>query len=211
MSEYAEEEILGSPKIVGIPIIVRVVACLVSVAFIILSVWLILKHAFEPKIYPSPKDLQLNTIIIFNLALFFLSILPLERMGIRIRKIGQIEFEQIINVQAREHAEELAEIRAQIDELEKSLSGVDGVGKMLFEMSSPELRPIVLKFLNQFQPVAYSPVKIRNWGAQQPGFERLGTISLGNLRAILQGLLVEGKVVTRVSKLGNTLYKINDA
>lgn len=210
MSEYAEEEILAPPKIVGIPMIVRVVACLVSAAFIIFSVWLILKHAFEPKIYPSPKDLQLNTIIIFNLALFFVSILPLERMGIRIRKIGQIEFEQIINVQAREHAEELAEIRAQIDELEKGLSGVDGVGKMLFEMSSPELRLLVLKFFNQFQPVAYSPVKIRNWGAQQPGFERLGTISLGNLRAILQGLLVEGKVVTRVSKLGNTLYKINN-
>lgn len=205
-----EEEILHSSQIIGIPIAVRIIACSVSAFFITLSVWLILMHAFEPTIYPSPKDLQLNTLIIFNLTLFFVAIVPLERMGIRIRKIGQIEFEQIINVQAREHAEELAEIRAQIDELERGLSSVDGVGKMLLEMSSPELRPIVLNFLNQFQPTAYSPVKIRNWGAQQPGFERLGTISLGNLRAILQGLLVEGKVVTRVSKLGNTLYKINN-
>lgn len=211
MSDYVEEEILASSKTVGIPILVRIVACLVSASFIILCVWLMLKHAFEPTIYPSPKDLQLNALILFNLTLFFVSIVPLERMGIRIRKIGQIEFEQIINVQAREHAEELAEIRAQIDELEKGLSSVDGAGKMLLEMSTPELRPIVLNFLNQFQPTAYSPVKIRNWGAQQPGFEKLGTISLGNLRAILQSLLVEGKVVTRVSKLGNTLYKINNA
>jgi hypothetical protein len=209
MSENVEEEILSASKIVGIPLIVRILACLVSAFFIILSAWLILGHAFEPTKYPSPKDLQLNTLIIFNLTLFFIAIIPLERMGIRIRKIGQIEFEQIINVQAREHAEELTEIRAQIDELQKGLSNVDGVGKMLFEMSSPEFRPLVLNFLTQFQPAAYSPVKIRNWGAQQPGFERLGTISLGNLRAILQSLLVEGKVMTRVSKLGNTLYKIN--
>jgi hypothetical protein len=69
-----------------------------------------------------------------------------------------------------------------------------------------ELSPILQKFLREFSPTAFSPLKISTWGTRQPGYEKLATFTQGSIRIVLQKLVASGVAVTRVSEFGNTLY-----
>jgi hypothetical protein len=87
---------------------------------------------------------------------------------------------------------------------------LDNLSTIKKGLVSPELEPLILKFLEEFEPIAYSPLKISKWGARQPGFEKLAEYKQGEIRTVLQNLVAEGRVATRVSRLGNTLYKTSD-
>jgi hypothetical protein len=156
------------------------------------------------------KELQLGALTAISFSVLIVVILPLEQMGIRVRKIGAVEFEQVVRGQAREHAEDFVELQTRIAELEGRVQGLDETASLMEGFTAQELRPLLLKFLGEFQPRAFSPVKIHKWGARQEGFEKLAQYTQGQIRRVLQGLLSEGEVATRVSKLGNTLYKVPD-
>jgi hypothetical protein len=205
-----EEELIseGEP-IRGMPLWVRLVIGTLA-TIVVVSVVLMWRYAGEPTKYASPKELQLSNLLIFGLSILFVLLVPWERLGIRIRKIGSVEFDRVISGQAREHAEEFAELLARIEELEGKVRGMDESASVTESFTTQELRPLLLQFLNAYHPNAYSPVRINKWGARQAGFEKLANFSQGAIRKVLQDMVAEGKVATRVSRLGNTLYKIAD-
>ncbi len=209
-NESKEELISEGEPIQGLPRWVQVVIGLSATTVLCVSVFLMWKYIDDPKSYASPKELQLSNLLIFSLSVLLFILVPWGKLGIRIRKIGSVEFDRVVSGQAREHAEEFAELRARIEELEGRVRGMDEVATISETFATPELRPLILKFLNDFQPNAYSPLRIKKWGSRQPGFEKLADYSQGLIRTVLQGLVAEGRVATRVSKLGNTLYKIAD-
>jgi hypothetical protein len=62
-------------------------------------------------------------------------------------------------------------------------------------------------FLNKYERWAFSPSRIIDWGAQQPGFEYLANRDPGQVRRALQAMVAAGRAETRVSPAGNTLYR----
>ena len=199
----------GEP-IQGLPGWVRLVFAVLAILLLLTCTVLIAAYVKNPATIPSPRELQLNTLIIAGLAILFLALVPWHKLGLRIRKIGAIEFERVVNTQASEHAVEFAELRVRIDELEEKMRGVDEISPISEAMAVPTLRPLLLDFLDKHQPTPYSPLRIREWGSRQQEFEQLKDYEVALIRRMLQALVAEGKVATRVSKLGNTLYKVVD-
>jgi hypothetical protein len=158
----------------------------------------------SPQNIPSPSDLQLGSVFIFSSAIFLLLTTPWAELGLRINKIGPIEFERVINAQNREHIEEISELRQLLNEVDAKVRGLDDISSVSENMA----RPLVTDFLRQNSPTAYSPLRIQQWGAKQSGFEKLSNYSLSNVRKVLQDMAAEGLLETAVSKLGNTLYRI---
>ena len=109
-----------------------------------------------------------------------------------------------------ERAEEFAEMRSRIEELENKVRSMDETSKITESLASHKLRPLLQEFLNKYRPIAYSPLRIKEWGAKQQGYNEFANFSQGEIRRVLQGMVAEGNVVTRVSSLGNTLYKMAD-
>ena len=108
----------------------------------------------------------------------------------------------------REHVEEFAELRARLEELETRVRGQDSVGPIAEHLAQVNLAPLLIQFLEEFRPKAFSPLKIHRWGGRQHGYEKLATYTKGATRSVLQDLVSSGKVAVRVSRLGNTLYRI---
>lgn len=208
--DYQEELIKEGEPIQGLPIWLRWFLGLWATVFLCISLYLIWKYVVDPKIFASPQDLQLGSVILFSLTVLVFVIVPWGRLGIRIRKIGAVEFDRIISGQAQEHAAELAELRARIEELEGKVKGMDEIAPITESIAAQELKPLLSQFLQMYWPKAISPLRINKWGSHQPGFEQLGKYSQGTIRTVLQDLVAEGSVVTRVSRLGNTLYRIAD-
>lgn len=209
-NESKEELISEGEPIQGLPRWVQVVIGLSATAVLCVSIFLMWKYIGDPTSYASPKELQLSNLLIFSLSVLLFILVPWDKLGIRIRKIGSVEFDRVVSGQAREHAEEFAELRARIEELEGKVRGMDEGATITESFATQELRPLILKFLTDFQPNAYSPLRINKWGARQPGYEKLAYYRQGLIRTVLQGLVAEGRVATKVSRLGNTLYKIVD-
>lgn len=208
--ESNEELISEGEPIQGLPKWIKIITASICIIILSTSVFLMWKYVEAPQQYASPKELQLVNLIIFSLSILILVLVPWNKMGIRIRKIGTVEFDRVVSGQARENAEEFAELRARIEELEGRTDGMDEINSITEHFSGIELRPLLLKFLKSYEPKAYSPLKIYKWGSRQSGFEKLSNHSQGMIRKILQNLVVDGEVSTRVSRLGNTLYKIKD-
>lgn len=165
-------------------------------------------YILSPKDIPSPSDLQLGSVFIFSSAIFLLLSTPWPKLGLRINKIGPIEFERVINAQNREHIEEISELRQLLNEVDAKVRGSDDISSVSEHMASIDLRPLVIDFLSQNSPTAYSPLRIQQWGAKRSGFEKLSSYKLSNVRKVLQDMAAEGLLETTVSKLGNTLYRI---
>lgn len=165
-------------------------------------------HILNPRQIPSPNDLQLGSIFIFSSTVSLLVVTPWSKLGIRINKIGPIEFERVINEQAKEHIEEISELRQLLFEVDVKLRGLDEISSFSLGMASVELRSLIKDFLREHSPTAYSPLRMQKWGAKQKRYENLSNHGLSNLRKILQDMVAEGVLETRISKMGNTLYKL---
>lgn len=162
----------------------------------------------SPQGIPSPSDLQLGSVFIFSSAIFLLLTTPWAELGLRINKIGPIEFERVINAQNREHIEEISELRQLLNEVDAKVRGLDEVSSLSETMAPVDLRPLITDFLRQHPATPYSPLRIQKWGAKQRGFEKLSIYSLSNVRKVLQDMAAEGLLETAVSKMGNTLFRI---
>ncbi|MGC3979678.1 MAG: hypothetical protein QM808_00280 [Steroidobacteraceae bacterium] len=137
------------------------------------------------------------------------SLAPVDKLRLRLRKVGWFEFDRVINRQAKEHVDEFVELRARIEELEQRTRGLDEVAPIVEYFTELDLSPLLLRFLSEFRPKAFSPLRIVKWGGVQSGFEGLAKFSQGQVRITLQKMVSQGSVATKVSKLGNTLYRAN--
>lgn len=183
-----------------------------GISFVLLSICIRLYVLYirDPGTYASPSDLELSTISIFAFIVLLLCVVPWGSMGLRIRKIGVLEFEQVIQTQAGEHAEEIGDLLLRVEGIEKELRRHDEMAELSENLASQKLRPLLFRFLRENYPKAYSPVRIRSWGGQQKGYESLRNHEQQMIRRILQQMVLNGEAVTRVSQLGNTLYRAPD-
>ncbi len=209
-SNSQESLISEGERVVGLPPWVRCVLALSAIAVLGAAITLMWAYIQDPENSASPQALQLGNLVLAAFAVLILALVPWHKLGLRIRKIGAIEFDRVVSTQAKEYAEEFSEQRARIVELERLVHGMDEISGLSKHFASQTLRPLVLDFLNRFQPTAFSPLRIRQWGSRQSGFESLGDYEQGMIRRVLQDLVAEGLVATRVSRLGNTLFKVAD-
>lgn len=209
-SEPNEELISDDEEIQGLPGCIRVVIGLVACGVLAVSVFLMWKYVDDPQNFASPSELQLGNLVIFSLSVLALVLIPWASLGLRIRKIGAVEFDRVVSGQAKEHIEEFAEVRSRIEELEVSMRHSNEMATITEGLVAQELHPLLLKFLKETWPKAFSPLRIKKWGTHQPGYENLAQYSQAEIRISLQDMVSEERVVTRVSRLGNTLYKLAD-
>lgn len=154
------------------------------------------------------NDFGVSKLIIAGAIVALVAIAPWNDLRLRLKKVGFLEFDRVVNQQAREHIQEFAELRARIEELETRVRRGDTVGPIADHLAQVDLAPLLSQFLKEHRPNAFSPLKIHQWGSRQKGYEKLGTYTQGAIRTVLQSLVASGQVATRVSRMGNTLYSI---
>lgn len=206
----SEEPLSSDLQAFEVPTWYRWISSLIGLVLLGFPIVFLLRYSMHPGLFVSPADLGLVPMILAGTMILLVSLAPWKGLGIWPRKVGVIEFDRIVSTQAREHAEELAEIRVRIDEIESKVRGLDEISSITENFEDLEIRPLVSKFLEQNRPTAFSPLRIREWGSRQAGFEKLSSVRVSSIRRILQSMVATGNVATRVSRLGNTLYKVAD-
>jgi hypothetical protein len=87
-----------------------------------------------------------------------------------------------------------------------SLKLIDQQAVMKYENpENPET--VIVEFLNTYSQWYFSPLRIQRWGSQRQGFSSLRVISTGHIRKLLENMRKSGKVKTKISQKGNTIYK----
>ena len=194
-----------------VPTWLRWVGVLLALLLMAPAVFFLWQYGHAHEVAKSAADLGVSKLLIAGTVVMLIALAPWNSLQLQLKKVGFVEFGRVVNTQAREHVKEFAELRARIEELENRIQGVDGVSKIADHVSEVNLTPLLIRFLESFRPRAFSPVKIRQWGARQPGFDVFEHYSQGAIRRVLQSLVASGRVTTRVSKMGNTLYRIADS
>jgi hypothetical protein len=191
-----------------LPILLKVTVTLISISMITLCVWFTWIYIEQPKAFAPPSDFGVPTILAISITGLIVVWVPWAKLGLRITKIGGVEFEQVLNTQASEHAEELSYLAEQIESLEDRVRQNDEVAEMHEMLQGNDLQDLLLRFLRHYSPTAFSPRRIRIWGSKQPGFEALGHYDFQNIRSTLQKMQTDNLVSTAISKQGSTLYKL---
>lgn len=195
---------------IALPKWARTILVIVFVLIEIFISWQYCLFIRNPQNAASPTDLGLPTLFVFSSTAIFLLLLPWEKFGLRLKKIGGIEFEQIVETQATEHAEEYAEIDKRLSDLENALRITNPTYEIGEKFFAPELRKLLVDFLTQHNAAPISPLRILTWGSKQPGFERLSSWNIYSIRRELSKLVADGIAEPKLNKRGNTLYKIKE-
>ena len=205
--EKPEDEMGAISTRFDIPKSLQILVSIFSISVSIVCAICFWKHLEAPQSFPSPRELELNGIFIFSTSVLLVVWVPWSKLGIRISKIGGVEFKDIVQGQASEHVEELSYLEDRIEYLEAKVKANDE-----FSVFDPQreiiLRKLLLEFLQKYSEWAFSPSRIRVWGSKQQGFSSLSKYEHPLVRSTLQKLVSEGQLETRVSKKGNTLYRI---
>ncbi len=205
--DLPEQELLTSTSY-KLPILLKVAVTIFCVALVISCVWFTWLYIQQPKTFAPPSEFGVPTIFTMSVVGLLLAWVPWAKLGLRVTKIGGVEFEQVLNTQASEHAEELSFLAEQIEALEDRVRQSDELAEIHELLQGNELRALLLRFLEHFSPTAFSPRRIRAWGAKQPGFEALKRYDFQNIRVTLQKMQTENLVSTAISKQGSTLYRL---
>lgn len=155
----------------------------------------------------APSALGLPTMFVFSSFVVLFFAIPLEKWGVRLTKIGPIEFEKIIQTQASETSEVVTEIESRIDLLESfALDSYGDVNALTLSWKEPEVRDEVLGFLKNNEGF-FSPLRIKHLSRKQ-GCKTLQGVEVSIIKRALRGLLNEGVVDSTVSQRGNTIYRL---
>jgi hypothetical protein len=205
-----EEPLVADNASFEVPTWFRWVASAVALVLIIPSILFIVRYSLTPDQFVSPTELGVIQLILAGTVILLFALAPWKALGLRLRRVGFLEFDRVISGQAAEHAQELTELRTRLDEMETKVRGMDEISSISEHLEDVELLPLLVRFLEQHRPTAFSPLRIRDWGSRQPGYEKLAHSKLSSIRRMLQKLVSEGGAATRVSRMGNTLYKVAD-
>jgi len=206
--EEPEEELTDASTPFEIPFWLKIVVSIITLISIVLCICLITQYVYDPKKAASPNDLGLNSIFLFSITSVILVWIPWQRLGIKITKIGGIEFGEIAAKQASEHAEELTYLQGRIESLEENARESDSTLFITEHFKEPELKNLLIRFLTTYSKWAFSPSRIKAWGVQQQGFSELSEYDHPFIRTTLQKMVTENILETRVSKKGNTLFRV---
>ncbi len=192
----------------SIPLWTKLLITFLAILVAALPAYVFVDYVIHPSKNYLPKEIGASSILIFSFSLIALVWVPWRKMGIS--KVGGVEFRDMIQGQASEHAEEIAEIQQRLEILESQTKNIDSNSIVNIESAEIDsLKNLLLKFLTQYDKWAFSPARIASWGSKQPGFSELGGYDKYDIRSMLQKMVSENKLETRVSKKGNTLYRIS--
>jgi len=209
-NDPGEDPLVTDDTSFEVPAWFRWVASAIAIVLIVPPIVFIFRYSFSPGRFVSPSELGVIQLILAGTAILLFALAPWKALGLRLRKVGILEFDRVISGQAAEHAEVLAEFRTRLDELETMVRGMSEIAPISEHLEDLDLVPLITRFLSDHRPTAYSPLRIRDWGSRQPGYERLEHAKITSIRRVLQKLVSEGGAATRVSRMGNTLYKAPD-
>lgn len=113
---------------------------------------------------PSPKDLSTTNLFIFSISALVIVWTPWANLVVKITKIGGIEFKDIVEKQASEHAEEISDLIDRIELLESRIRQGDSLISFVEQADEPELRKELLSFLKAYSQWSFSPSRIKAWG-----------------------------------------------
>jgi hypothetical protein len=206
-SEKDDELSAAGESGMAVPRWFRAVVGLLGLGLLVPSVIYIARYTYEPDRFVKPDELDLPFLIVTGALLTLAAMTPWRSLGLRISKVGFVEFQQVVKAQAREHTEDFAEILERVEELEQKARGIGSTAAITEHFAEIDLYPLLLRFLKEHAPTAFSPVRIQQWGARQPGYEKFGQYSQGTIRVLLHKMVSQGVAATTVSKLGSTLFR----
>lgn len=156
----------------------------------------------------KPTELGLGTIITGCLAGLAFVLIPWDRFGYSLKKIGPLEFERVIKGQKLEQIRSDTALQKRIERLESQVQNLGGGAGLVAASTRPtdELRDLITRFLRDNRDWNFNAARIKRWGAKQSGFESFANYSENEINQVLQELLLAGQVRTRISQRGNTLY-----
>lgn len=205
--EKPDEELELSSGYLQIPTTVKWGCTAISLLLIGFYIFSYFTYVESPQNMASPSELGLAPIFLFALAMLGIVHIPWADMGVRISKIGGIEFKEIVEGQALEHATDISQLEERIEFLENAIRESDEMKSVGELFSEPAVKKLLLSFLERYHQWAFSPSRIRAWGSKQQGFSDLAKYDIPFLRSTLQKMVAEGTIETRVSKKGNTLFR----
>lgn len=165
-------------------------------------------YVLYSEILASPKEIGITSIMVFSFIGFFLILIPWEKMGMRIKKIGNIEFVEVVKEQSKEHELDISLIEQRLAELEDKVRKNDPIDGLIETAETPHLEAKLLSFLTINSPTAYSPSRIRLECRNLPEYKTVSSQEVQFIRSTLRKLVSNGKLTTTVSAKGNTLYRI---
>lgn len=205
--ENPEKEVLEK---FNIPLGVKYCVTLIATLILAVSGYAIINYIFGGASTKGPNQIGASGLIIFSLSSLAIVWIPWRELGIS--KIGGLEFRDIVEGQASEHAEEIAYLQERIEILESQISGVESGSLAIKEttdfVQDDKLDELLLDFLGKHARWSFSPSRILAWGSNREGFESLSKYNKYEIRYELQKLVMQNKLVTRVSQKGNTLYTV---
>jgi hypothetical protein len=81
----------------------------------LVSLALIIFYALKKDAKPS--ELNLGTVLIYCLTALVIVLIPWKKLGLRLKKVGFVEFERVIKTQKKEQILEIVSLQNQIDQL----------------------------------------------------------------------------------------------
>jgi hypothetical protein len=209
------ETIQDHPEIRGplIPRFVQIPAAVIIAVPLAWTIWRIASYAWKHA-DTSPAELQLPEIVLVLVIALALLLLPWQRLGVSVKKIGWLEFDQVVAVQKKESVDSIVALENRVIALERIfqtsavVQAVPAVQPVTQDGTANDaLRDLVLVFLREYRRWYFNAPRIRLWGSKQAGFGKLAEYPDMLIKQELDRLLAAGLVTPRISKSGATLYK----
>lgn len=195
------------PEPVSINPFLRTVTTTLGVLLVTLSLTIIVRHMIDPS-SSTPKDLEATFILSIGLVLIILFNIPWTKI-----KVGEVEVERALQNQAEEYAQDMSSLTEKLHALENikgSTELTNSVQSVLSDFTVADTnKELILSLLQKWPTWGFTASRIQKWGAIQQGFEKLGTLSLTQIRSASAALLKSGDIRTRLSKNNNVLYQAN--
>ena len=154
----------------------------------------------------SPRNLGTIPIFIFGLTMLAALWIPWDKLGLRIKKIGVLEFEEIIAEKEEEHSEDISNLYKKIRLLEWKLHDLSNDLEELQD-DDKVVKDMILDLLAKYPKSSFSSTRILSWGPKQEGFSDLGNLNITELRCLLSDLTKNGCLTTTISERGSIMYK----
>lgn len=178
-----------------------------AISFLLCSTYTIFYILYSETL-ASPKEIGVTSIMVFSFFGFFLILIPWEKMGLRIKKIGNIEFVEVVKEQSKEHELDMSLIEQRLSELEDKVRKNEPIDGLIETKETSDLEAKLLSFLTINSPTAYSPTRIRFECRNLPNYKTVSRQEVQFIRSTLRKLVSARKLTTTVSAKGNTLYRI---
>lgn len=204
---HSEEDQMEPRVALGLPWWTRLLLSLIPLGLAISCIVYGVYYLADPSSLATPAELGLDNIFLFSIACALVILTPWARLGLQPTKIAGIEFRQIVAGQASEHAESMGYLETRIERMEDKVRSLDETAALTEFFEEDDLKRLLLDFLRDHSPTAFSPSKIQSECENQATYSKLVTHDTRFIRSTLQKMVSEGLLATAVSRRGNTLFR----